>query len=447
MRDQLEARLVELADKHRVVGASLAVGVADETRTAAAGVLNRRTAQPVTPESVFQIGSITKVWTATLAMQLVDDGRLDLDAPVVHYLPNFRVLDEATTTGITPRHLLSHTSGIGGDFFPDTGRGDDCLERYVEAMAGLGSAHPLGLTMSYCNAGFVLLGRLIEVLRGGTWDDIVKERLFEPLRLEAAGTLPEEALLWGAAAGHQDGAVVPQWGLPRCAGPSGAIHARAVDLVTFARVHMAGGTTDDGATVLASGSCATMREPQVGIPDSSDPGNRVGLGWMLMDWGRPAFGHDGATIGQRSYLVTVTGPEPVTVALLTNGGDDEALYRELFAELFAEHARTEMPAAPEPPATPLRADAAAIVGSYVRESMTYVVEERAGDVALIARPSGMLAASLGVAEIVRPLLPTGPDTFLTQIPGTSGWTPVVFSTIGGVRYLHLAGLATPRRGA
>ena len=159
-QQHLQERLTELARKHGVVGASLAVRLGDEEAVAATGVLNLRTQQPATPESVFQFGSITKVWTATLVMQLVDEGLLDLDEPVVRYLPEFRVASPALTAAVTTRHLLDHTSGIDGDYFPDFGRGDDCLARYVEGMAGLEQVHPLGATMSNCNTAVVLLGGL-----------------------------------------------------------------------------------------------------------------------------------------------------------------------------------------------------------------------------------------------------------------------------------------------
>src|SRR3954449_468649 len=190
-----QERLALLAEKHGVPGASLAILEGDEVAEAAYGVLNIRTGVEATPDSVFQIGSVTKVWTATLVMQLVDEGLLDLDAPVVTYLPDFRVADADVTRTVTTRHLLAHSSGIDGDLFLDPGRGDDCVEKYVAACADLGQNHPLGATMSYCNSGYTVLGRLIEVLRDQTWDAVVKERLFAPLGLTTAGTLPEEALL------------------------------------------------------------------------------------------------------------------------------------------------------------------------------------------------------------------------------------------------------------
>ncbi len=99
-------------------------------------------------------------------MQLVDEGLLDLDAPVAEVLPGFRVADPDVTRSVTTRHLLTHTSGIDGDVFTDTGRGDDCLERYVAGMAEVAQNHPLGATWSYCNSGYILAGRIVEHLTG-----------------------------------------------------------------------------------------------------------------------------------------------------------------------------------------------------------------------------------------------------------------------------------------
>ena len=118
-------RLSELIQRHRVPGATLGILHGGEITDTGVGVLSTATGVEVTPGSLFQIGSITKVWTATLVMQLVDEGGLDLDAPVVDALPGFRVADPVVTRTVTMRHLLTHTSGIDGDLFIDTGRGDD----------------------------------------------------------------------------------------------------------------------------------------------------------------------------------------------------------------------------------------------------------------------------------------------------------------------------------
>ena len=439
---ELQDRLTSLAERYGVVGASLAVAVGDDITLAATGVLNTRTGTPVTSDSVFQIGSISKVWTATLAMQLVDEGLVDLDAPIVTYLPEFRVLDAGITAGVTPRHLLSHTSGIAGDFFPDTGRGDDCIERYVAEMSDLPASHPVGATTSYCNSGFVLLGRLIEVVRGQSWDRVIHERLFAPLGLTSAGTLPEEALLWGAAAGHFGTEVTDQWALPRAIGPAGLVQARATDLLAFARLHLADGVTADGERLLSVEATRAMRSAQATIPEPWTSGSYVGLGWMLNDWGRPVFGHDGQTLGQTAYLQVVPGDVPVSVALLTNSNDSTELAHDLMSELLAEHAGVTVPGPLQPPAESVPTDPMAVVGTYERALMSYDVEQRGDDLLLVARPSGVLATSLGTDRIEGVLVPLAPSAYVTRIPGRRDWMPVAFYELeDGSRYLYLGGQA------
>lgn len=149
----LTKRLSELADEYDVPGVSVAVLVDGDVTTAAAGVLNRETGVEATTDSLFQIGSITKTYTAALVMRFVERGQLDLDVPVQTYLPEFTVTDDLASRTVTLRHLLTHSSGIDGDHFLDTGRGDDVLEKYVASCAQLAQQFPVGATMSYCNAG------------------------------------------------------------------------------------------------------------------------------------------------------------------------------------------------------------------------------------------------------------------------------------------------------
>src|SRR6185437_4371291 len=226
-------------------------GREDELVEAAYGLLNADAGVEATTDSVWQIGSVSKVWTATLAMQLVDDGLLDLDSPVADYLPELELADADVAKTVTMRHLLTHTSGIDGDVFTDTGRGDECLERYVALLAGVKQNHPLGATWSYCNSGFSLAGRVIEKITAGTWDAALRQRIFTPLGLARTVTLPEEALLHRAAVGHvgDDNDRAPAWVLPRSAGPAGLINSSAADVLAFARMHLTGGVTADGTRV------------------------------------------------------------------------------------------------------------------------------------------------------------------------------------------------------
>src|SRR5688500_7719205 len=117
----------------------------------AAGVLSLRTRIETTTDSVFQIGSITKIWTATLAQRMVNSGVLDLDRPVVSYMPDFRLSDPAATNSVTARHLLIHTSGIDGNLFTGTGVSSDAIARFVATLSGAEQLFAPGSMFSYCN--------------------------------------------------------------------------------------------------------------------------------------------------------------------------------------------------------------------------------------------------------------------------------------------------------
>jgi CubicO group peptidase (beta-lactamase class C family) len=450
-----QERLALLADKHGVPGATLGILSGDEVADAAYGVLNVRTGAEVTPDSVFQIGSISKVWTATLVMQLVDEGLLDLDAPIVTYLPDFTVADDGVTRRVTTRHLLAHSSGIDGDLFLDTGRGDECIERYVAACADLAQNHPLGATMSYCNSGYIVLGRLVEVLRGASWDAVLRERLFAPLGLTQAGTLPEEALLHRAAVGHitppgKELQVAPIWGIFRSCGPAGLIHATAREVLEFARLHLRDGVTTDGTRVLSAESARAMRVPQIAVPDAFTLGSHWGLGWILMTWdGREVYGHDGNTIGQSAYL-RIVPDRNVAVTLLTNGGHASELFRDLYNEILGELAGLSLPARPEPPSNPPSIDLAPYAGRYARQSveMTFAVE---GDhLVMRSRSTGELAQALGSSEPPPVhVYPVEGELFVGRAEGEEdgSWLPFVFFTLDdGSRYVHMGARATPKVG-
>src|SRR5215831_11079604 len=175
------ARLSDLASEARVPGATLGIWFNGQEVLAAHGVLNSATGVPVTTDSLFQVGSITKIWTATMIMQLIDEGSLSLDTTVSQVLPGARLGSAGAADQVTVRQLLTHTSGIDGDIFTDTGRGDDCVERYVDLLAETPSVFTPGAAYSYCNSGFVVLGRIIEILDGQSWDESLRARLVGPL--------------------------------------------------------------------------------------------------------------------------------------------------------------------------------------------------------------------------------------------------------------------------
>jgi CubicO group peptidase (beta-lactamase class C family) len=441
-------RLEALADKHGVVGASLAVLHGAQVVTAATGVLNLVTGHPVTPDSVFQVGSITKVWTATLVMQLVDDGLLDLDRAVVSYLPEFRVADADVTATVTTRQLLTHTSGIDGDFFPDFGRGDDALPRYVEAMSSLRQVHPQGAIMSYTNSGFVLLGHLVARLRDTTWETALRERLLTPLGLPHAGTFAEEAVLHAAAAGHlydsETGTTVsPVWAGHRCVAPSGALFCKATDLLAFAQLHLSGGVTPDGARVLSAESVAAMQRPEIEVRTGT-PGTSQGLGWALETWGdQRVFGHGGQTTGNLADLV-VLPDAGLAISIVTNGGREPGqLLSDLLGEVAQALAGVEKPKPLTPPNPPVVVDPARYVGSYHSEGFQVEVVAKDGALQLELSVSDQLA-ELMVPAMTLDLIPIDEEVMLGRVVGLDQTIPCVFFDIGGDRYLHGAGRAFRR---
>jgi len=147
--DSLASRLAASIQKHKVPGASAAVFRAGQWEVAAAGVTNVTTGVDVSTETVMHIGSITKVLNATLVMQLVDEGRVDLTASLKRYLPDFQVADRDATELITVEMLLNHTCGIEGEYFPDAGPDAERIEDVIPRIARQGQIHaPGGISVS-----------------------------------------------------------------------------------------------------------------------------------------------------------------------------------------------------------------------------------------------------------------------------------------------------------
>jgi CubicO group peptidase (beta-lactamase class C family) len=423
----------------------------DELVEAATGQLNLETGVEVTTDSVFQIGSITKVWTTTLVMQLVDEGLIDLDEPLIEVLPELRLADRTVARKVTMRHLLTHTSGIDGDLFTDTGRGDDCLEKYVTRLTEAAQTHPLGATWSYCNSGFSLAGRVVEKLTGGTWDAAIRERIARPLGLATTCTLPEEVLLFRVAVGHVGEPGEPPsrapsaWAFPRSAGPAGVINSTVRDVLVFVRMHLQGGVAADGTRVLSESSTEAMTEKQADLPDPYTLGDSWGTGWVRFGWdGRRLIGHDGGTLGQAAFLRALP-EEGLAVALFTNGGHAQDLYAGLFREIFAELAGLEMASPLAPPTEPVAVDVTPFLGRYERAGMRLDVLVDGGQPSLRAELTGSLAAV--VPERVReyPMTAVDDGLFVVREQATETWIPVTFYELPtGQALVHFELRATPR---
>ncbi|KNY06481.1 hypothetical protein AKH00_08410 [Microbacterium sp. GCS4] len=458
MRSTLGSR----AEARGVPGASVAVLVDGEIVVHAAGLLSTRTRIEATTDAVFQIGSITKGWTATLVMQLVDEGLVDLDAPLRSYLPEFALADENAAATITVRQLLSHRSGFEGDIFTDTGRGDDAVEKYVTLLAEAPQIFEPGALFSYSNAGYVLLGRLVERLRGTTWEQALLTHLATPLDLPSVSPSPYEAIVHRVAVGHLDAPdgepqPAPFWAMARSNEPAGSMLAMtARDLAAFAHAHLRAADGSSGpdaeSAIVSSGSAATMRAAAVRLPRLTGMGAAWGLGWEIdRAEGVVLFGHDGNTVGQSSFL-RIAPEAGVAVVLLTNGGDGAGLFHDLADPLLRELTGAGLPAAPLPSASdstapdPADVDVDGFLGVYANSTVEMEVSrDMEGRLWLEQRPAPELSA-LGAEPSTDELVRFEQGSLIAREPKDGRHLVLAFLAPGDdgrASYIHF-GRAVPR---
>ena len=302
----------ESLERFGIPGASVGVYHEGDEEAAGFGVTSIEHPLEVDAETLFQIGSITKTVTGTLTLRLVEQGELDLDAPIRRYLPALRLADDDVAERVTMRHLLTHTGGWFGDYFADPGRGDDALERILPELAELPQLAPLGQIWSYCNSGFYIAGRVIEVLTGRPFESAARELVLEPLGMSRSFFFSEEVLSHRFAVGHRDEdgqtIVARPWALARAASVAGGITSNVRDLLRYARFHLG---QEPGP--LTRESISLMREPQIETGDRD-----MALTWFVREVDGIALAeHDGGTNGQMARLMLA--PEAgFALAILTN---------------------------------------------------------------------------------------------------------------------------------
>jgi CubicO group peptidase (beta-lactamase class C family) len=300
----LHEKIEEAMQRLHVSGVAVGIIVDGEEHLAGFGITNVNHPAPVQADTLFQIGSTTKTVTGTAIMRLVEAGKVALDAPVRRYLPDLRLIDETVAAGVTVRHLLTHTAGWVGDYFADTGRGDDALATIVAQMAELPQLTPLGEIWSYNNAAFYLAGRVIEAVTGKSYEAAVRELVLDPIGMTQSFFFPEEVMIHSFAVGHhvveEEPKVATPWALARAANPAGGLTSSAGDQMRYARFHMGNGTAQDGARILSPDSIRLMQTPVT----SAGGDREIGLSWFLRDVGGVRIvQHGGSTNGQESAFL------------------------------------------------------------------------------------------------------------------------------------------------
>jgi len=295
-----------------------------------------RSGRPVTPQTPFIIGSTTKSMTAVAIMQLVEAGKIELDAPVQKYLPWFRVADPEASAHITIRHLLNHTSGLPTttqmEFISSSDTSDDALEQRVRALADAELSAPVGTTWRYCNANYVILGLIIQSVSGQSYETYLQEHLFTPLEMHQTFTSQVEAQQHEMATGYRYwfGFPVPA-DLPYDRGnlPAGFVISSAEDMAHYLIAHLNGGRYGK-AVVLSSAGIAELHRPAV--PIEGTEGIFYGMGWYIAPTnGVPTVRHVGETANFHANLVLV--PEGQWGIVLLMNSDSAFLGRSRIEEM------------------------------------------------------------------------------------------------------------------
>jgi len=320
-----------------------------EQTVVAHGVANVLTGAPMRDDTGFLFGSITKTLTSTLVLQQVERGVVDLDERVIKYLPEFKLTTPSAAEEIRVRNLLTHTNGIDADlFFPDA-RGRDALKIFLEGLGQYcGALFGPDEYISYSNGGMIVAGRLLEVVTGTSYHDLLKRELYSPVGMDDSCTSAEEAILRSTAVGHfpdpatkdarrTDMFMLPDTWAPAGATPIGTIH----DLLAFGRTHLQKGVSPSGKRVLSRELTARMQSVthDMGTLNVST----MGLGWPLMSFGKTTvLSISGASPGGIAVLIVV--PEH-DLAFTAFGNNPQAmrLHEQIMLWLLGQHLNIEIP--------------------------------------------------------------------------------------------------------
>ena len=360
---------------------------------------------PYRADSPFYIGSPSKAFTAVAVMQLAEAGKIDLDAPVRAYLPEFRIADPRGDR-ITVRHLLTHTSGMWEIGFRQWRLPQpDSLEEAVARLRPLRMAADPGMRQKYFNPGYSVAARLVEVVSGQPFDAYMRDNVFLPLGMEATKTVAKvNEKRDGVARGpvHAFGRPIPAPGGPFFVQAAGGVVTTAQDMTRWTIAQ-----ATDGAGVLSAAGLAETHRP---TPTSRG----YALGWNVGESGR--ISHTGGLPTYSSYVVVESGDAVVVFS----PSNDSNSARDIGLGVLAIRQGKPAPA-PPPPVLP-RLDLVAAVLLALNWAFTVAMIVRTKRWARRPRPMWRLTLSLGPYALVALALLVGlPRLLGAQIPWSWLW--------------------------
>jgi CubicO group peptidase (beta-lactamase class C family) len=265
----------------------------------------------VTPQTPFVIGSTAKSFTALAIMQLVEEGKVELGAPVRRYIPWFTLADEEASSRITVRHLLNQTSGlpteIGTVYLLREDLSPEALEREVRALKNMKLERPPGSSFEYNNMNYSVLGLIVQEVSGEPYERYIEEHIFSPLKMENSFADYLEAKENGLAQGHRYWFGIPrpaEMFYNRGATPSGYLSSSAEDMAHYLIAQLNGGTYD-GARVLSPEGVDEMHRGAVRANIMGEK-IRYGMGWGIRELnGVKTISHSGTTLAFQANMILV----------------------------------------------------------------------------------------------------------------------------------------------
>jgi CubicO group peptidase (beta-lactamase class C family) len=382
--------------EYGVPGVAIGIISGGSTTVQGLGITNVEDALPVNAHTVFPIASISKTFAATAMMRLVEQGKVDLRAPVRTYLPDFKVRDTAVSRTVTVWHLLTHMGGWEGQVSgPD--RGSETLTNFMTTITDLMQVAPPGAAWSYNNAGFSIAGRVIEQVNGTSINQAIRDLVFRPLGLEHAGTHSNDFIVQRFAAGHIVRNGRPM--LQRPFGASASVTAGGVglcitDLMAYAKFHMGDGTVN-GTRVLSRESLELMQTAQAAKQATDDS---IGLAWHMRHVGAIRTFSHGGTLSGHILLLEIVPERNFAIAILTNSSNGWRLIQDVEREalrsyLGATYATNQAIAhrglvetLPSVQASARQPDFAPYLGTYARPTSQNVVHVENGRLYVDNRP-------------------------------------------------------------
>lgn len=259
---------------------------------------------PITQKTPFIIGSLSKSFTAMSIMQLAESGKIELDKPVKDYISWFSIIDKAASSKITLRNLINQTSGIStsAGVIIQNGKGDSSIEQLVRNLKTLKLTRPVGTTFQYSNINYIILGEVIQIVSGKSYEEYIKKNIFEPLEMKHTYTSQADAVKDSMAVGNRllFGFPVAS-NLPYFTGglPAGSIISCAEDMTHYLSAYINGGKYKN-TSLLSEKSITEMFEPAAKIKENQ----YYGMGWKInLDKGKTIIRHDGDTANFHADMI------------------------------------------------------------------------------------------------------------------------------------------------